>query len=84
MVQSNDEGRAVISIEDEGSKSEILTTRTDFCQGQKVLASIRPENIHTSKPDESLQGEAKPDFLFEIFKKGGLLEHLRQTVLGKE
>jgi len=51
-----------------------------------VLASIRPENIHihTSKPDESLQGEAKPDFLFEIFKKGGLLEHLRQTVLGKE
>ena len=56
VVQSNDEGRSVISIEDEGFKSEILTTRTDFSQGQKVLASIRPENIHihTSKPDESV------------------------------
>ncbi len=56
VVQSTDAGRSVISIEDEGFKSEILTTHTDFSQGRKVLASVRPENIHihTSKPDESV------------------------------
>ena len=46
----------MISIEDEDFKSEILTTHTEFSQGQKVLASVRPENIHihTSKPDASV------------------------------
>ena len=38
VVQSNDEGRSVIRIEDEDFKSEILSARTDFSQGQKVLA----------------------------------------------
>jgi len=56
VVQSNDEGRSVISITDEGFKSEILTTHTNFKPGQKVLASVRPENIHihTGKPDETV------------------------------
>ena len=55
-VKSTDEGRSVISVEDDGFKGEITTTHSNFGQGQKVLASIRPENIHihTNNPNESV------------------------------
>ena len=40
--------------------------------------------VEIKKSGESLQGEEKPGFLLDILEKGGLLEHLRQTVLRKE
>jgi iron(III) transport system ATP-binding protein len=45
---------SIVKIEDEGFKSEIRTTCSDFPEGADILASIRPENIHihTQKPDD--------------------------------
>ena len=37
--------------------------------------------VKIAKTGKRLQGERKPEFLLEILCKGGLLEHLRQTVL---
>ena len=37
--------------------------------------------VKIEKTGKRLQGERKPEFLLEILRKGGLLEHLRQTVL---
>lgn len=53
-VKSREEGRALVTIEDEGFQGEIQTTHSDFPSGQAVLASVRPENIHlhTEKPDQ--------------------------------
>jgi len=48
-----EESESVVGIDEEGFRSEIHSTRTNYPQGQKVLASVRPENIHihSSKPD---------------------------------
>jgi len=48
------ESGSVVGIEEEGIRSEIHSTRTNYAKGQKVLASVRPENIqiHPSKPDQ--------------------------------
>jgi len=53
-VKSREQGRAVVTIEDEGFQGEIQTTQSDFSPGQTVLASIRPENIHLhiQKPNQ--------------------------------
>jgi len=50
------EGASVVKIDDGGFQSEIQSTRTNYSEGKKVLASIRPENIqiHTSKPDHEI------------------------------
>jgi iron(III) transport system ATP-binding protein len=55
-VKSREEGRAAVTIEDEGFQGEIRTTHADFPPGQAVLASIRPENIHlhTQKPEQQV------------------------------
>ena len=47
---------SIVGINDESFQSDIHSTRTNYSQGQKVLASIRPENIqiHTSKPDQEI------------------------------
>ena len=52
--------------------------------GDQLSVDIESGVVEIKKTGESLQGEEKPGFLLEILKKGGLLEHLRQTVLGKE
>jgi iron(III) transport system ATP-binding protein len=51
-----EESASVVGIEEEGFRSEIHSTRTNYSKGQKVLASVRPENIqiHTSKPDQEI------------------------------
>jgi ABC-type Fe3+/spermidine/putrescine transport system ATPase subunit len=51
-----EESASVVGIEEEGFRSEIHSTRTNYAKGQKVLASVRPENIqiHTSKPDQEI------------------------------
>jgi len=53
-ISQLEESASVVGIEEEGFQSEIHSTRTNYSEGQKVLASIRPENIqiHTSKPDQ--------------------------------
>jgi iron(III) transport system ATP-binding protein len=45
---------SIVKIEEEGFQTEIHSTRTNFSVGQKVMASVRPENIHvnTQKPDQ--------------------------------
>jgi len=50
------EGVAVVKINDGGFDSQIQSTRTNYSEGQKVLASVRPENIEilTEKPDEAV------------------------------
>ena len=55
-VTQLEEGGAVVAVEDNGFRTEIHSTRTNYARGQKVLASIRPENIeiHTSKPDQEI------------------------------
>ncbi len=55
-VADQKEDMSIVGINDEGFQSEIHSTRTNYSQGQKVLASIRPENIHihTSKPDQEM------------------------------
>lgn len=74
---------AVVSIEDEGFQAEIHTIRTDHAEGQKVLASIRPENIiiHPDKP----QGEvnAWPARLVRKNFLGGLFDMVVE-IKGKE
>ena len=52
--------------------------------GDPLSVDIENGIVEIEMSGESLQGEEKPAFLMEILKKGGLLEHLRQTVLGKE
>lgn len=51
-VRTQDEEIPVVDIQGEGFPGPIHTTRRDFSPGQRVLASVRPENIqiHTSKP----------------------------------
>lgn len=55
-VTQLEESASVVGIEEEGFRSEIHSTRTNYAKGQKVLASVRPENIqiHTSKPEEEI------------------------------
>ena len=55
-VTQLEESASVVGIEEEGFRSEIHSTRTNYAEGQKVLASVRPENIqiHTSKPEEEI------------------------------
>ena len=51
-----EESGCVVGIEEAGFRSEIHSTRTNYAKGQKVLASVRPENIqiHTGKPDQEI------------------------------
>jgi iron(III) transport system ATP-binding protein len=55
-VTQLEESASVVGIEEEGFRSEIHSTRTNYAKGQNVLASVRPENIqiHTSKPEEEI------------------------------
>lgn len=56
VVLSRREGGSIVNIQEEGFQSEIHTTRTDYAEGQKVLASVRPENIilYPDKPQEEV------------------------------
>jgi len=55
-VTQLEESASVVGIEEEGFRSEIHSTRTNYAKGQKALASVRPENIqiHISKPDQEI------------------------------
>ena len=55
-IMQLEKSASVVGIEEEGFRSEIHSTRTNYSKGQKVLASVRPENIqiHTSKPDQEI------------------------------
>jgi len=55
-IMQLEESASVVGIEEEGFRSEIHSTRTNYAKGHKVLASVRPENIqiHTSKPDQEI------------------------------
>ena len=55
VIQLEESG-SVVGIEEKGFRSEFHSTRTNYAKGQKVLASVRPENIqiHTSKPDQQI------------------------------
>lgn len=52
-VKARDKDLAVVAIQEAGLGGTIHTTRTDVPLGRRVLASVRPENIHIhlSKPD---------------------------------
>ena len=52
--------------------------------GDRLIVDVESGLVEIEKSGESLQGEEKPGFLLDILKKGGLLEHLRQTALRKE
>ena len=55
-IMQLEESASVVGIEEEGFRSEIHSTRTNYAKGQNVLASVRPENIqiHTCKPDQEI------------------------------
>ena len=55
-VASLADGGSVLKINDNGFQAEIQSTRTNYPEGNKVLASVRPENIeiHTEKPDKDI------------------------------
>ena len=82
-VTQLEEGGAVVAVEDNGFRTEIHSTRTNYARGQKVLASIRPENIeiHTSKPDQEIN--TWPAKLIRKNFLGGLFDMVVE-VLGKE
>ena len=52
--------------------------------GDKLSVDIESGEVTIEKTGVTLQGEEKPEFLLEILRKGGLLEHLRQTVLSDQ
>ncbi len=78
-----EESASVVGIEEEGFRSEIHSTRTNYFKGQKVLASIRPENIqiHISKPDQNFN--TWPAKLIRKNFLGGLFDMV-VDVQGKE
>lgn len=82
-VANQKEGISVVGINDEGFRSEVHSTRTNYSKGQKVLASIRPENIqiHTSKPDQGVN--IWPARLIRKNFLGGLFDMVVE-VKGKE
>ena len=82
-VTQLEEGGAVVAVEDNGFRTEIHSTRTNYARGQKVLASIRPENIeiHTSKPDHEIN--TWPAKLIRKNFLGGLFDMVVE-VRGKE
>ena len=49
--------------------------------GDDLSVDIESGEVTIDKTGVTLKGEEKPEFLLEILRKGGLLEHLRQTVL---
>jgi 3-isopropylmalate/(R)-2-methylmalate dehydratase small subunit len=49
--------------------------------GDSVSVDLETGRVTIEKTGEILQGEEKPEFLLDILRKGGLLEHLRQTVV---
>ena len=55
-VRTHDQGISVVDIQEEGFPGPIHTTHTDFTTGRRVLASVRPENIHIhiSKPEQEV------------------------------
>ena len=74
---------SVVSIREEGFQSEIHTIRADYAEGQKVLASIRPENIiiHPDKPQAEVN--AWPARLVRKNFLGGLFDMVVE-IKGKE
>ncbi|MHB9097634.1 MAG: TOBE domain-containing protein, partial [Syntrophales bacterium] len=74
---------SVVSIREEGFQSEIHTTRTDYAEGQRVLASIRPENIiiHPDKPQAEVN--VWPARLIRKNFLGGLFDMVVE-IKGKE
>ena len=62
------------------------------CPG--IAAQVKPQDsltldlvggtVYVDKTGALLQGDRKPEFLMDILQKGGLLEHLRETVLKNE
>jgi 3-isopropylmalate/(R)-2-methylmalate dehydratase small subunit len=49
--------------------------------GDSLEVDIGSGMVKIERTGKTLQGERKPEFLLEILRKGGLLAHLRQTVL---
>jgi len=82
-VTQLEESGSVVGIEEEGFRSEFHSTRTNYAKGQKVLASVRPENIqiHTSKPDQEIN--TWPAKLIRKNFLGGLFDMV-VDVKGKE
>jgi len=82
-VLSRQDDGSVVNIQEEGFQSEIHTTRTDYAEGQKVLASVRPENIilYPDKPQEEVN--TWPARLVRKNFLGGLFDMVVE-VKGKE
>ena len=49
--------------------------------GDRLSVDLESGAVTVEKTGITLQGEEKPEFLLDILRKGGLLEHLRDTVL---
>jgi len=49
--------------------------------GDSLEVNLESGIVKVEKTGKALQGERKPEFLLDILRKGGLLEHLRKTVL---
>jgi 3-isopropylmalate/(R)-2-methylmalate dehydratase small subunit len=49
--------------------------------GENLEVDLESGVVKVEKTGKTLQGEPKPKFLLEILRKGGLLAHLRETVL---
>ena len=82
-VKSQDNELYTVSIREENFQDEIYTTHAEFAEGNSVLASVRPENIHihTSKPEQTINTWSarleRKNFL------GGLFDMV-VTIRGKE
>jgi 3-isopropylmalate/(R)-2-methylmalate dehydratase small subunit len=53
----------------------------DVRTGDHLEVDVESGRVKIGRTRKVLQGDRKPEFLLEILQKGGLLAHLRQTVL---
>ncbi|MDF1593366.1 MAG: ABC transporter ATP-binding protein [Desulfobacterales bacterium] len=82
VLSRRDDG-SVVSIEEESFRTKVQTTRTNYAEGQKVLASVRPENIiiYPDKPQNEVN--TWPARLVRKNFLGGLFDMVVE-VKGKE
>jgi len=56
----------------------------NVAHGDSLEVDLGSGMVTIERTGKTLQGERKPEFLMEILRKGGLMAHLRQTVLAED
>ncbi len=49
--------------------------------GDRITVDLESGGVRFDLTGQTFQGDRKPEFLLDLLRKGGLLEHLRQTVV---